>query len=176
MALSLTLFTWDERVVQLELNGDSTVETLAALVEARVMPGGVASRRVAASPPRRLSFPRLAAGSARRGARAQLPAHASPPLSPHGAAEPPTHRPQIETGVSAAGQQLLLNGRPLAPRTATLASCGVANGDMLLLAPPAGAGGAAGGRAQGASPLTAAAAFPLLLRLRCRRLHALGTR
>jgi hypothetical protein len=51
MALSLTLFTWDERVVQLELNSDSTVETLAALVEAR--------RRCQRPPPRR----RLAAAS-----------------------------------------------------------------------------------------------------------------
>jgi DNA damage-inducible protein 1 len=54
---------------------------------------------------------------------------------------------EAESGVPAAQQRLLLNGKPLASATTTLASAGLSDGDMLMLLPPEGASrpAAAGG-------------------------------
>jgi hypothetical protein len=69
-------------------------------------------------------------------------------------------REQAETTIPARQQRLVCNGRELAPPTATLASVGVTNGDlvMLLSAPAAPAAAPAANPAVAATTAAAAAA------------------
>lgn len=70
---------------------------------------------------------------------------------------------EAESGVPAAQQRLLLNGKPLsaagaASAATTLASAGLSDGDMLMLLPPEAPAGARGGGAGGAGGAAAGAA------------------
>jgi hypothetical protein len=69
---------------------------------------------------------------------------------------------QAETTIPARQQRLVCNGRELAPPTATLASVGVTNGDliMLLSAPAAPAPAPAANPAAAAAATAAAAQVP----------------